>query len=52
MQVYNIMVHYVCILLLVFGLDGVVAQVDTLVEIIYLEGLGAKSEHSLCDIKL
>ena len=37
---------------LVLGLDGVVAQVDALVEIIYLEGLGAKSEHSLSDIKL
>ena len=37
---------------LVLGLNGVVAQVDALVEIINLEGLGAKSEHSLCDIKL
>ena len=37
---------------LVLGLNRVVAQVDALVEIIYLEGLGAKSEHSLCDIKL
>ena len=32
---------------LVLGLDGVVAQVDALVEIIYLEGLRAKSKHSL-----